>query len=1675
MVRYVITPSVNGCEGTEFNLDVTVLPDPQVEQPANIVVCNGENIQDIEFISPNRGGVVSFAWEVSPALINLSEAGEGIIPGFKAVNTGNIPIEATVEVTPRFTLGSLTCTGIPVTFTITVNPTAQVNYISNQVVCNDSPTLDIVFTTINDVGTTTYTWENNNETINLPEKGEGDILSFQATNTGDAPVVATIVVTPHFTNGEHTCDGPSRTFTITVDPTPQVVPSTLSQIICNDGTTHIVIGSPSTYSSGKVTFTYTVSATGGVTGFTIPSEPVEKDYIIEDVLNNSTDEVQTVTYTIYPVTPITGCASGPAEVVVTVLPTPKVTKPSDLTFCNGELTSEVNLNTITSGNVSFTWENNTSSIGLDANGSGNIPAFTTSNYTDSHVTATITVTPHFEHGTLICDGEPVTFTITVNPTPTVVPVVEAFTLCNEGTTSIRLTSLSTFSNGDIHFRYEAESTGGVTGFDASESGLSTGFVIADELYNTGYAPQTVTYTIYPVDPTGLCPEGPAVEVVITVNPTPNVVPVVETVTLCNEGTTSIRLTSLSSFSNGDTRFRYEAESTGGVTGFDTSEDGLEIDFVIDDDLYNSTDEPQTVTYTIYPLDPTGLCSEGPPVEVEITVNPTPRIYPFPDEQNIRCNEFPVNITLNSPSLFSGGSLVTINLSATAPEGVGGFSESVTGLPEGHVINDILVNETYAPLDVEYTVVPVSPFGCASGQELKFRVTVNPTPLAIPVNVKPAICYSDETLITLASPTEMTSPGRIVFDYTVSVPPGVTGDPGTGFGLETGEDLSFEFSNNDAAVQPVYFYITPKVAGLDCPDGDMVTQEVQVHPVPARDIEITQYFTCDASSGKASLRAEISSGAEPYKILWKGPVSYTMSDVLEISGLYAGNYTVYVEDNIGCTNNVSEQIYDMSAKPIISPWPVLPDIHVSCPGGSNGTARFYVRSGITGPYNYRIYRNDTELVGEGTFSGNYVNSVPTTYVTPDNLRAGEYKLVVTDKNGCETFSKVELFEPDPIRISFEASSYDGSNISCRGHSDGYIIASVTGGNGSYSYYWSAASGPLSVDNTTNVLTGVPAGTYYLTVTDLLGCPMTESVTLTDPPGMILSGSEVSHSLDRDFHISCNGASDGYINLEITGGSGNYTYLWVGPGEFTSTDKDISNLWAGIYTCTVTDINGCTLFPAPRFELREPEPLEIDASLSSVGNWNIRCAGGTGTADITVTGGSEEGYFYSWSTNGGSGIIAGQEDQNALRKGNYSLTVTDFNGCPASIDFSMTEPEELTSELIPGHITCQESGFNDGTMNLTVTGGVAPYSYLWSNGEMTQDITGLTEGRYTVTVTDANDCKSSATEIINLPPPLSYEKTVSVYNGFNISCYGRTDGYIQITPTSGTPPYVFRWQGPDGFTADAASISGLSGGIYILDITDKNHCTATETIELREPGRTGMTVTLEDIICAGEITGSISVEPVNNAGLVDYLWADGEIGKTRTGLRAGDYKLILTDSNGCSADSVITLNEPDSISLSFSVTQPLCTDLPNGQINLTVTGGTGQVYTYLWSDNSTSQDLGTAVSGLYSVTVTDESGCMVTGSVIVNPVNELCLDIPNAISPNGDLRNDVWNIGLKDLYPEMEVKIFNRWGEMIWKSDRGYPVPWDGRSRGEILPIDSYHYIIDLNNGTRPLLGHITIVK
>ncbi len=374
------------------------------------VICNGATTTTVTFTTINTGGVTTYSWTNSLPSIGLAAAGSGNIPSFTAINNGTAPVVATIIVTPHFSNGGVTCDGPAKTFTITVNPTGEADQPASQVVCNGDNTA-VSFTTVTTGGVTTYTWTNNLPSIGLAAAGSGNIPSFTAINNGTAPIVATIIVTPHFSNGGVTCDGPAKTFTITVNPTGEV-DQPVSQVVCNgDNTTTVTFTTINT--GGVTTYSWTNSlpsiglaaaGSGNIPSFT--------------AINNGTAPV-VATIIVTPHFSNGGVTcDGPAKTfTITVNPTGEVDQPVSQVICNGATTTTVTFATINTGGVTtYTWTNSLPSIGLAAAGSGNIPSFTAINNGTAPVVATIIVTPHFSNGGVTCDGPTKTFTITVNPT-----------------------------------------------------------------------------------------------------------------------------------------------------------------------------------------------------------------------------------------------------------------------------------------------------------------------------------------------------------------------------------------------------------------------------------------------------------------------------------------------------------------------------------------------------------------------------------------------------------------------------------------------------------------------------------------------------------------------------------------------------------------------------------------------------------------------------------------------------------------------------------------------------------------------------------------------------------------------------------------------------------------------------------------------------------------------------------------------------------------------------------------------------------------------------------------------------------------------------------------------------------------------------------------------------------
>ena len=594
-ITFTITPIANNCPGTPITAAILVNPTAQVNQPTPQVVCNTGLTSAVTFATANSGGTTSYSWTNNTASIGLAASGNGNIPAFTAINTGTTPIVATIIVTPTFNNGSVDCSGSTKTFTITVNPTAQVNQPTPQVVCNAGLTSAVTFGTANSGGTTSYTWTNNTASIGLAASGNGNIPAFTAINNGTTPIVATIIVTPTFNNGSVDCSGSTKTFTITVNPTAQVNQPT-PQVVCNAGLTSAVTFATAN-SGGTTSYSWTnniasiglaASGNGNISAFTAINNgttPIVATIVVTPTFNNGSVD----------------CSGSTKTFTITVNPTAQVNQPTPQVVCNAGLTSAVTFATANSGGTtSYSWTNNTASIGLAASGNGNIPAFTAINTGTTPVVATIVVTPTFNNGSVNCSGSTKTFTITVNPTAQVnQPTPQV--VCNAG-----LTSAVTFATAN---------SGGTTSYSWTNNTASIGLaasgngnIPAFTAINTGTTPVVATIVVTPTFNNGSvnC-SGSTKTFTITVNPTPNAIPTPATQTICSTNALTIGL----SGNVAGTTFNWTRDNTGTVTGIAASGSGN-----IVGSLTNTTNVAITVTFTITP---TANGCPGTPINATVLV------------------------------------------------------------------------------------------------------------------------------------------------------------------------------------------------------------------------------------------------------------------------------------------------------------------------------------------------------------------------------------------------------------------------------------------------------------------------------------------------------------------------------------------------------------------------------------------------------------------------------------------------------------------------------------------------------------------------------------------------------------------------------------------------------------------------------------------------------------------------------------------------------------------------------------------------------------------------------------------------------------------------------------------------------------------------------------------------
>lgn len=855
--------------------------------------------------------------------------------------------------------------------------------------------------------------------------------------------------------------------------------------------------------------------------------------------------------------------------------------------------------------------------------------------------------------------------------------------------------------------------------------------------------------------------------------------------------------------------------------------------------------------------------------------------------------------------------------------------------------------------------------------------------------------------------------------------------------------------------------------------------------------LAQAVSCPQGSD-GSINLTPFGGEPPYTFSWNNGTFLSE----DISGLSSGLYTVLITDGLGCTSSNSISVTEPS-----SIQSSVSAVDVLCFGTGTGSINLSP-SGGTPPYNF-----------------SWTGSLFTLGNTEDlnNIFADTYHVIITDANGCTAENSIVVNQPPEL-----GTQLSGVNISCYGFSDGSISQIVNGGSAPYSYAWFDLNGQLS-QNTQNII-NLPAGTYQVIISDFNSCTHSQSITLTQP--LLPLGSSITGT-----DAKCFGENSGTADLDVTGGTPPYIFSWS--NGFLAEDQP--NLFAGNYSVTVVDDNGCT--SVSTVNISQPAAA-LSSSWSAV---NVTCFGlSNGQIDFTVNGGTAP-YTYSW-VNSQFALSVVSQDINNFPAETYVLTITDNNLCQLSDTAIITQPPLLEAVINPTHILCY--GDSTGATDLTITGGTPAYNIAWNNNVVTEDQNQLFAGFYEVVVTDNKGC--TATDSVTLIQPAAPLSSVHFEKG--TTCFGFQDGYIFYDVQGGTLPYAFSWSSGDTVN----NIFNLTAGDYVITTTDGHGCILIDSLEVTQPDEISINSTKTDVLCAGESTGSIDLS-VNGGTLpYSYLWMNSTFVLNLNtadidSLPASNYSITVSDSSGCLAVSQIEITEPEPIKISLVASNISCGGGSDGFIDISVSGGLAP-YTFLWNNGTTSEDINGVPPGTYTDTITDANGCQVHSSYILQEVPLLlfdiavikpscillndgsievevsngsgnytyswdngvtlnknenlksgdytltvtdagrcsqdsiinvpenpkeCLEIPNTFTPNGDGKNDLWQIRNIDLYPGCEVSIFNRWGNRILNS-KDYKEAWDGKFLGNKLPPETYFYLIDLVDGTEPRTGSVTIV-
>ncbi|OFY69589.1 MAG: hypothetical protein A3G23_11170, partial [Bacteroidetes bacterium RIFCSPLOWO2_12_FULL_37_12] len=683
-----------------------------------------------------------------------------------------------------------------------------------------------------------------------------------------------------------------------------------------------------------------------------------------------------------------------------------------------------------------------------------------------------------------------------------------------------------------------------------------------------------------------------------------------------------------------------------------------------------------------------------------------------------------------------------------------------------------------------------------------------------------------------------------------------------------------------------------------------------------------------SDGEATVL--VKGGSTPYSYIWNDGQTQSTATA---NGLSAGSYQVTVTDVNGCTKSGAIAITEPSA------------LSLSLAQGDKGSV-VITESGGTTPYSY-------------------LWSTGTTDRDIKSLATGTYTLTITDNHQCTASAEVEITNGCALSVNLSQSQ----SIDCYGSASGAIELTPSGGTPGYNYTWNTGV-------TTEDLSGLIAGAYRVTVTDLYSCTASGEIALTEP-----SQEGALRVTETVTHVTCAGLNNGAITLDLSGGEGSYFVVW----NNGQTNPNLYELTAGVYSVTVTDTKGCSL--SKSIEVTDPLPL-----LPVVNVTDIRCFGeNNGSISIPqISGGTppytaklkdlKEGFITEGTISSNEGNYSAIFENLMPIVDGYRLTIQDSKECVFEQEYTLVEPALL--------IVVIEKSQTTGTATAIVSGGRPPYTYFWANSTNEPTAIGLKDEQYSVTVTDSKGCVAEQT--------IGGEGTgctaaISLHVLKDVSCAGGNDGKIEAIVNGATPPYTFFWS-HDAFLRTSPAMN-LKKGSYYVSISDADGCKAVSgTVVVTEPSALNTEIRkAENILCYGEKTGTIETETLGGVSPFTYSWQkEGDPAfsadtPTLIEMGAGIYTLTVKDAHACELLTTVTLTQSPQLVITSTMTAVSCYGEVDGSITLNVEGGVGPYVSFAWTTpgggTKTDQDINELIAGDYTVTVTDAVHCTATAVITV----------------------------------------------------------------------------------------------